>query len=128
MGYASESEANFVGYLTATSSKDVYFRYSVYLELFSYAQGAEILLYGKEKDFPAFESMIKFNKSYLDSLVRKDRKEIRMFFQKRKNNISPAFGSMYDQYLKLNKQAAGIDSYDDVIAWLIAYKKKFGKI
>jgi len=128
MGYASESEANFVGYLTATSSKDVYFRYSVYLELFSYAQGAEILLYGKEKDFPAFEKMIKFNRSYLDSLVRKDRKEIRQFFQKRKNNISPAFNSMYDQYLKLNKQAAGIDSYDDVIAWMIAYKKKFGKI
>ena len=128
MGYASESEANFVGYLTAANSKDVYFRYSVYLELFSYAQGAEILLYGKEKDFPAFENMIKFNKTYLDSLVRKDRKEIRQFFQKRKNNISPAFNSMYDQYLKLNKQAAGIDSYDDVIAWLIAYKKKFGKI
>jgi Protein of unknown function (DUF3810) len=128
LGYASESEANFVGYLTASNSKDVYFRYSVYLELFSYAQGAEILLYGKEKDFPAFEQMIKFNRSYLDSLVRKDRKEIRQFFMKRKNNISPAFNSLYDQYLKLNKQAAGIDSYDDVIAWLIAYKKKFGKI
>jgi hypothetical protein len=128
LGYASESEANFVGYLTASNSKDVYFRYSVYLELFSYAQGAEILLYGKEKDFPAFEQMIKYNRSYLDSLVRKDRKEIRQFFMKRKNNISPAFNSLYDQYLKLNKQAAGIDSYDDVIAWLIAYKKKFGKI
>ncbi len=128
MGYASESEANFVGYLTSSSSKDVYFRYSVYLELFSYAQGEEILLYGKEKDFPAFENMLKFNKTYLDSLVRKDRKEIRQFFQKRKNNISPAFGSLYDQYLKLNKQTAGINSYDDVISWLIAYKKKFGKI
>ena len=82
----------------------------------------------ERKNFPAFEQMIKFNRSYLDSLVRKDRKEIRQFFQKRKNNISPAFNSMYDQYLKLNKQPAGIDSYDDVIAWLIAYKKKFGKI
>lgn len=128
LGYASESEANFVGYLTASHSNDVYFRYSVYLELFSYAQGAEILMYGKEKDFPAFEKMIQFNKAYLDSLVRKDRKEIRQFFQKRKNNITPAFNNLYDQYLKLNKQTAGIDSYDDVIAWLIAYKKKFGKI
>lgn len=128
LGYASESEANFVGYLTAANSKDVYFRYSVYLEIFSYAQGAEILLYSKEKDFPAFEQMLQFNRTYLDSLVRKDRKEIRQFFQKRKNKISPAFNNLYDQYLKLNKQAAGIDSYDDVIAWLIAYKKKFGKI
>ncbi|HEX3024116.1 MAG TPA: DUF3810 domain-containing protein, partial [Chitinophagaceae bacterium] len=31
IGYASESEANFVGYLTASASNDVYFRYSVYL-------------------------------------------------------------------------------------------------
>jgi hypothetical protein len=72
--------------------------------------------------------MLQFNKSYLDSLVRKDRKEIRQFFQKRKHTITPAFGNLYDQYLKLNKQAAGINSYDDVISWLIAYKKKMGKI
>ncbi len=128
IGYASESEANFVGYLVASASADPYFRYSVYNDLFSYAQSEEILLYSKEKDFPAFEKMIQYNREHLDTLVRKDRKEIREFFQKRKNRISPAISGLYDQYLKLNKQSAGVNSYNEVIGWLIAYQKKYGKL
>lgn len=128
LGYASESEANFVGYLAASSSKDVFFRYSVYLDLFSYAQGEEILLFGKEKDFKKFESVIKENRDGLDTLVKKDRREIRDFFNLRKNRISPAVSSLYDQYLKMNKQLKGLDTYNEVVGWLIGYQKKFGKI
>ena len=126
LGYASESEANFVGYLTAIASKDLYFRYSAYLELFSYAQSEEVLLFGKEKDFKAFEATLLYNRTHLDRLVIKDRKAIRAFFQKRQNRLSPTVTSMYDQYLKLNKQATGIDSYNEVIGWLIAYQQKNG--
>ena len=128
LGYASESEANFVGYLAASSSSDVYFRYSVYLDLFSYAQGQEILMYGKEKDFKSFQSIIKQNSDCLDTLVKKDRREIREFFNKRRNRISPAVSSLYDQYLKMNKQLQGVNSYDEVVGWLIAYEKKYGKL
>ena len=128
LGYASESEANFVGYLTAIASKDLYFRYSAYLELFTYAQSEEILLFGKEKNFKAFEATLLYNRTHLDRLVIKDRKAIRAFFQKRQNRLSPTVTSMYDQYLKLNKQAAGIDSYNEVIGWLIAYQQKNGGI
>ena len=128
LGYASESEANFVGYLAAAASEDVYFRYSVYNDLFSYAQSQEIILYGKEKDFKAFESVFQYNRTHLDSLVRKDRREVREFFHKRRNRISPAVSGLYDQYLKMNKQLAGVNSYDEVIGWLIAYQKKYGKL
>lgn len=128
LGFASESEANFVGYLAASSSKDVYFRYSVYLDLFSYAQGEEIRIYSKEKDFKSFESVIVQNRNRLDTLVKKDRKAIREFFYKRRNNISPAISSLYDQYLKMNKQSEGVNSYNEVVGWLIAYQKKYGKL
>ncbi|MES2004082.1 MAG: DUF3810 domain-containing protein [Bacteroidota bacterium] len=128
LGYASESEANFVGYLAAAASKDVYFRYSVYLDLFSYAQGEEIMQYGKEKDFKNFEAIIKHNRESLDTLVKRDRKQIREFFTKRRNRISPAVSSLYDQYLKMNKQMEGVNSYDEVIGWLIAYQKKYGRL
>ena len=37
LGYAKENEANFVGYLSASSSKDSAFLYSTYLDLFLYA-------------------------------------------------------------------------------------------
>lgn len=128
LGYASESEANFVGYLAASASANVYFRYSVYLDLFSYAQGEEIRLYGKEKDFKVFEELIRKNRASLDTLVKRDRKEVRDFFTKRRNRISPAVTSLYDQYLKLNKQQEGINSYQEVVGWLLAYQKKYGKI
>ncbi len=128
LGYASESEANFVGYLAAAASKDPYFLYSVYLELFSYAQGEEIFLYGKEKDYKQFEEVIHQNRERLDTLVKKDRRAIREFFYKRKNRVSPAVSNLYDQYLKMNKQMQGVNSYNEVIGWLIAYQKKYGKI
>lgn len=128
LGYASESEANFVGYLAASASKDVYFRYSVYLDLFSYAQGQEVMMYGKEKDFKQFEQVIKQNRERMDTLVKKDRKEIREFFNKRKNRISPAMSGLYDQYLKMNKQLQGVNSYDEVIGWLIGYRRKYRRL
>ncbi len=128
LGYASESEANFVGYLAASVSPDPYFRYSVYLDLFSYAQSEQVLLYGQGKDFKAFEAVIKQNRARLDTLVKKDRREIREFFNKRRNKISPAVSGLYDQYLKLNQQPEGIRSYDEVLGWLIAYRKKYGKL
>ena len=38
LGYAKENEANFTGYLAAAASPDTLFHYSVYLDLFLYAQ------------------------------------------------------------------------------------------
>jgi hypothetical protein len=128
IGYASESEANFVGYLTASASADVYFRYSVYLDMFSYAQSEEIKWYLIDRDISGIKTVIKENRTHLDSLVRKDRKEIREFFYKRSNKVSPLVSNVYDQYLKMNKQFAGINSYNEVIGWLIAYQKKYGKL
>lgn len=128
LGYASESEANFVGFLAALASGNVYVRYSAYLDLFSYAQGEQVRMYGKEKDYRQFEAMILQNRTKLDTLVKKDRKEIREFFYKRRNRISPAVSGLYDQYLKLNKQTEGVNSYNEVVGWLIAYWKKYGKL
>jgi len=128
LGYASESEANFVGYLSASSSADVYFRYSVYLDMLDYAQGEEIKMFLIDRDINGLKNVFKQNKANLDSLVRKDRKEIREFFYKRKNKISPLVSNVYDQYLKMNKQLAGINSYNEVIGWLLAFEKKQGRL
>jgi hypothetical protein len=117
LGYASESEANFVGYLACKSANDKYFTYSVYMDLYKYA-ARELFL----KDLRTTHSW------ELDSLVRKDFREIRKFFDKKENKVSPVFSSMYNQYLKANQQERGIESYNDVIGLLIAYRNKYGKI
>ncbi|TAH11252.1 MAG: DUF3810 domain-containing protein [Sphingobacteriia bacterium] len=128
LGYASESEANFVGFLTASKSSNPYFRYSAYLEMLNYALSEEFLLFARDSSFKDLEAVIRYNKSHIDTLVKKDRKEIRQFFNQRKNKIAPISADLYDQYLKLNKQLAGINSYDEVIGWLIAYKTKKGSL
>ena len=128
LGYANESEANFVGYLAASNSNNLYFKYSVYLDLLGYALTQQFILYARDSSYKAFEDIVKYNKSNIDTLVKKDRKEIRQFFITRKNKISPISADLYDQYLKMNKQLAGINSYDEVIGWMIAYQKKYKKL
>ncbi len=117
LGYASESEANFVGYLACSASNDNFFKYSVYLDLYKYA-ASELFI----KDFKTN------HRNDLDKWVRKDLRDIRHFFNKRSNNISPIMASMYNQYLKANDQTKGIESYNEVVGLLITYKKKYGKI
>jgi len=123
LGYASESEASFVGFLAAKSSRNPYVQYSMYLDLLSYSFNEQYLLYAKD-NFTAFEQVVKNNRTRMDLLVKQDRKDIRDFFLKRRNSISPISNNLYDQFLKMNQQMAGIDSYNEVIAWLISYQKR----
>lgn len=128
LGYASEAEANFVGYLAASASPDPYVRYSVYLDLFSYAQGEELSLLSQDETRAEFDSIIHLNRVKLDTLVKRDRQQIRAFFYKRSNRISPVVSSVYDQYLKMNKQSDGIRSYNKVIGLLLAYQRRYGRL
>ncbi|MBW0178159.1 DUF3810 domain-containing protein [Sediminibacterium sp.] len=125
LGYASESEANMVGLLAALASGDPFFRYSAYNDLFSYAQREELYLLAMDKDSLRFQQVIQLNRERMDTLVRKDRKEVREFFQQRQHKTSATLNNLYDQYLRFNNQEAGVKSYDEVIGWLIAYLKKY---
>lgn len=128
LGYASEREANFVGYLAASQSTNVYFNYSVYLELLNYAMGEEYFLYAKENSYSQFKAAMLYNKLHIDPLVQQDRKAIKQFFKQRQNRFAPVSANLYDQFLKLNQQVEGIASYNEVLAWLIAYKESKGKL
>ncbi|MBT9483151.1 DUF3810 domain-containing protein [Sediminibacterium sp.] len=123
LGYASESEASFIGFLAAKSSSNSYLKYSMYLDLLNYSFNEQYLLYAKE-NYGAFEQVVKNNRNRMDTLVKKDRKDIRDFFYKRRNDFSPISNNLYDQFLKMNHQMAGIDSYNEVVAWLISYQKR----
>ncbi len=117
LGYASEDEANFVGYLTCSNSNDAYFKYSVYIDLYKYA--AMELYMMDTAETHGWE---------LDSLVRKDLLDIRNYFSKKRNHIAPVMTQIYSQYLKANQQTRGVESYNDVIGLLIAYQKKYKKL
>jgi hypothetical protein len=119
LGYAKEMEANFVGYLAASSSGNTLFHYSVYLDLFvyanrnlSYVDSTRAGLYRKD----------------LDTAVISDLREWFEFNRRHQSVIEPVFRWIYGKYLESNSQPQGLLSYDEVTAFIIAYYKKFGRI
>jgi len=119
LGYGSESEANFVGYLSARASKDSIFHYSTYFDLFSYANGE---LFARDS------AAARSNYRQLDTLVKRDYRTYRDFLRGYQNKIEPLIRLFYGEYLKANNQPKGMETYDEVVAWLIAYEKKYGPI
>ena len=119
VGYAKEMEANFVGYLAATSSSDTLFHYSCYLDLF---------LYTNRNLFLLDSVSAKLSRQELSPSVKTDLQEWIRFNRSHQSFAEPVIRWMYGKYLQGNKQPQGVMSYDEVTAFLIAYYKKFGRI
>ena len=119
LGYAKEMEANFVGFLAATSTTDPYFRYSVHMDLFLYANRN---LYGLDSTNATL---------YFDSLlpsVKKDISERIAFSRKHKSFLQPVFMFIYARFLQSNEQPQGLMSYDEVTAFIISYYRKYKRL
>jgi hypothetical protein len=117
LGYAKENEANFVGYLSARLSDNPAFRYSVYFDLYLYAARE---LYVRDS------MLLKPLKAQLSPAVKADFRELQRFNRKYENPFEPKVRGLYDRYLRANRQPQGMRTYNEVIAWLIAYGKKNG--
>ena len=124
LGYASETEANFIAYVVAIEADDPMLKYSMLLQMFTYAQDAQLLLLAGTKGFDAWKMQMAKNKALLSPDVLKDRAIIRAFFVARAGKQIQASNQLYDQFLKWNQQAAGLDSYADVLKWVRAYRIK----
>jgi hypothetical protein len=118
VGYGKENEANFAGFLACRSHPSPVFRYSVYFDMYNYT----ISSLSRSDSVRA--------KQYLNALhpqVKKDYAELRRFFKKYQNPIEPVITWIYGKYLQANNQPSGKKTYSEVIAFLIAYQRKFGK-
>ncbi len=119
LGYASESEASFIGYLITKYNNQPAFNYSAYFDLFSYANAE---LYHRDS------VAAKQNAKLLDTLVKKDYAVYRKYLKDYQNPIEPLLTKLYGGYLKAHNQPKGIESYDEVVAWIVAYYKKYGSL
>jgi hypothetical protein len=117
LGYGKENEANFVGFLACRAYNNYAFRYSMYFDMYSYAFGEVV-----RRDINLAKAFILKNHPQF----KKDQKEYRDFSRKYKNPIEPVVTWGYGHFLKANNQPAGKRSYNEVVAWLIAYYKKYG--
>ena len=118
LGYAKENEANFIGFLSARSSPEPAFQYSVYLDLYVYAIRE---LYLRDS------VLAKSFKGRLKPGVRQDLREMQQFSRRYANPLDPVIWKLYGGYLRANRQPHGIITYSEVTAWLIAYEKKYGR-
>ncbi len=112
IGIASESEANFVGYLAATHSKDMYYNYAGYLTALRYCL-FEIYRNNPEQ----FETL----KNTINKGILKDIENTQNFWKSYQNWSEKYFKGFYDSFLKANKQKDGIRGYNKMVALLINY-------
>ena len=115
IGYASESECNFIGYLTANSNNNLYFKYAANTMALKYCLRA-VQLQNAEKAF--------FYRSKLNNGIIKNFEEDKKYYQKYHTFIETGFEIFYDNFLKLNQQKDGIEGYSKYLDLLINFNKQ----
>lgn len=114
IGFASESEANFIGYLAAIYSNDSFYNYSGYLMALRYCL-SEIYRTNPEQ----YEML----KKEINKGILKDIKQSQDFWIAYQNWSEKYFKGFYDSFLKANKQKAGMKEYNKMVSLLINYYK-----
>ena len=118
LGYAREQEANFMAVLACDRSPEPAFRYSMYFDLFLYTLG-EISLQDTTRA-----------KQYLEAApaqVKADIATYRHFMRLHRSPLERVIMILYDEFLRANNQPNGKFTYNEVVSWVIAYRRTFGR-
>ncbi|MFY7728025.1 MAG: DUF3810 domain-containing protein, partial [Flavobacterium sp.] len=115
IGYANESEANFIGFMASIHSNDPYFKYSGY----SFALRYCLANIAKFDEGLAKKIAKKVNKG-----IRKNFKESKDFNAKYESFVENIFEYIYDNYLKMNEQKDGLETYSKFTGLMINYYKE----
>jgi len=115
IGFAAENEANFIGFLAALSSDDLYFKYAAYRMATRY-----IIFELYKRDEKKYREIYKT----INMGIIKDFSKSKAFWEKYKNPMEPIIKKGYNAYLKSNNQREGINSYNYVVDLLISHFKK----
>ena len=114
MGYASESECNFIGVLASVKNDNLYYKYSGYSFALHYC-----LSIWKVKNEKIFEQL----KSQTHPGILKNYQESYDFWKQYDTFIDKGFHAFYDNFLKTNNQKDGMDSYSKFVDLMVNYYK-----
>ncbi|WP_209550051.1 DUF3810 domain-containing protein [Flavobacterium sp. CG_23.5] len=115
MGYASESECNFIGFLASVKNDNLYVQYSGYSLALRYCLG----------NWQARNE--KIQKQLLTTIhpgILKNYKESTDFWNEYQTPIETGFHVFYDNFLKMNQQKDGLESYNKYVNLMVNYYKK----
>jgi hypothetical protein len=114
MGFASESECNFIGFLASIKNEDLYFQYSGYSFALRYCLGN-----WQVRDEKKFNQLLKT----IHPGILKNYQESEDFWKQYDTFIDKGFHVFYDNFLKLNQQKEGMDSYSKFVDLMVNYYK-----
>jgi hypothetical protein len=114
IGYASESECNFIGFMACIKNDDLYFQYAAYSMALRYC--LENVMLKNEVRFKALKTTI--NPGIIENY-----KESQRFWEQYDTFIDKGFHAFYNQFLKMNQQKDGLESYSKFVDLLINYYK-----
>ena len=115
IGYAFEDEASFVGYLAMLKSDNNYLKYSVYFDMFLFAS-AELY----NRDYKAVDTFVK----QLQPIAKKHLVQFQTYNKQYNTPLADASNWVYNSYLHANNMLNGINTYNQVIALVMAYNRK----
>lgn len=115
MGYASESECNFIGFLASVKNDNLYIQYSGYSMALRYC-----LSNWQAKDETVFKQLLKT----VHPGILKNYKESEQFWKQYDTIIDKGFHAFYDQFLKVNQQKDGMEGYSKFVNLMVNYYKE----
>lgn len=118
-GFASEDEANYIAYLTASAHPDVDFQYSGTVLALIHSMNA---LYAQDAKLATT-----LRSTYSEGLNR-DFKYYSAFWKAYEGKANETSNKINNTYLKSNGQKDGIKSYGKMVDLLLAHFKKHGEI
>ena len=116
MGYARESEANFLAALVCLASADSSVQYSGYFALLG-------SFFRRAGEFSDRDSLL----HAIRPEVRADFKAVRERVQKYQGAVSEVSWKTYDTYLRVNKVEGGTKNYGDVVSLMIRWRAHRGE-
>lgn len=114
MGFASESECNFIGFLASVKNENLYFQYSGYSFALHYC-----LSNWQARDEKVFKQLLKT----VHPGILKNYQESEDFWKQYQSPIETGFHLFYDNFLKINQQKDGMDSYSKFVNLMVNYYK-----
>ena len=114
MGFGSESECNFIGFMASIKNENLYFQYSGYSTALRYC-----LSNWYARDEKVCEQLLKI----INPGILKNYKESEDFWKQYDTFIDEGFHLFYDNFLKMNQQKEGMESYSKFVNLMVNYYK-----
>ena len=115
MGFASESECNFIGFLASVKNENLYFQYSGYSYALQYC-----LNNWYARDEKVYAELLKT----VHPGILKNYQESEDFWKQYDTFIDKGFHIFYDNFLKMNQQKDGMEGYSKFVNLMVNYYKE----